>query len=76
MPFERQIGTTGQQVSPRLYVAIGVSGATQHVAGVRGAETVVAINTDPACPMMARATLAAVGDAGQVVPALVRQMRG
>lgn len=76
VPFERQIGTTGQQVSPRLYVAIGVSGATQHMAGVRGAETVVAINTDPACPMMARATVAAVGDAGRVLPALLRRMRG
>ena len=76
VPFERQIGTTGQQVSPRLYVAIGVSGATQHMAGVRGAETVVAINTDPACPMMARATVAAVGDAGRVLPALLGRMRG
>jgi electron transfer flavoprotein alpha subunit len=76
VPFERQIGTTGQQVSPRLYVAIGVSGATQHLAGVRGAETVVAINTDPACPMMARATVAAVGDAGRVLPALLGRMRG
>lgn len=75
LPFDRQIGTTGQQVSPRLYVAIGVSGATQHLAGVREAETVVAINTDPACPMMARATLAAVGDAGEVVPALRRRLQ-
>ena len=75
LPFDRQIGTTGQQVSPRLYVAIGVSGATQHLAGVRGAETVVAINTDPACPMMARASLAAVGDAGEVVPALRRRLQ-
>ena len=76
VPFERQIGTTGQQVEPRLYLAIGISGATQHLAGVRETETVVALNTDPACPMMARATLAAVGDAREVVPALVRQLRG
>jgi len=75
LTFDRQIGTTGQQVSPRLYVAIGVSGATQHLAGVREAETVVAINTDPACPMMARATLAAVGDAGEVVAALRRRLQ-
>ncbi|HZU17731.1 MAG TPA: electron transfer flavoprotein subunit alpha/FixB family protein [Candidatus Dormibacteraeota bacterium] len=75
VPFERQIGTTGQQVAPRLYLAIGISGATQHLGGIREAETVVAVNTDPACPMMARATLAAVGDAGQVVPALVRRLR-
>jgi len=75
VPFERQIGTTGQQVSPRLYFAIGISGATQHLAGVREAETLVAVNTDPACPMMARATLAAVGDAWEVVPALLRRLR-
>ncbi|HKA11571.1 MAG TPA: electron transfer flavoprotein subunit alpha/FixB family protein [Candidatus Dormibacteraeota bacterium] len=75
VPFHRQIGTTGQQVSPGLYVAIGVSGATQHMAGIGEAETVVAINTDPGCPMMARANLAAVGDAAEVVPALQRKLR-
>ena len=76
VPFERQIGTTGQQVSPLLYLAIGISGATQHLAGVREAGAVVAVNTDPACPMMARATLAAVGDAREVVTALLRRLRG
>jgi electron transfer flavoprotein alpha subunit len=71
VPFARQVGTTGQQVAPRLYVAIGISGASQHLGGIREAETVIAVNTDPACPMMARATLAAVGDAGEVVGALL-----
>jgi electron transfer flavoprotein alpha subunit len=75
VPFERQIGTTGQQVAPRLYVAIGISGASQHLGGIREAETVVAINTDPACPMMARATLAAVGDAREIVEALLTALR-
>ena len=75
VPFHRQIGTTGQRVSPRLYVAIGVSGAAQHLAGIGEPETVVAINMDPACPMMTRATLAAVGDAAEVVPALQRRLR-
>ncbi|HEY7198688.1 MAG TPA: electron transfer flavoprotein subunit alpha/FixB family protein, partial [Candidatus Dormibacteraeota bacterium] len=75
VPFERQIGTTGQQVAPRLYVAVGISGASQHLGGIREAETIVAINTDPACPMMARATLAAVGDAGEVVEALAAALR-
>jgi electron transfer flavoprotein alpha subunit len=74
VPFERQIGTTGQQVAPRLYLAIGISGAAQHLGGLREAETVIAVNTDPACPMVARATLAAIGDAGQVVPALLRRL--
>ena len=75
VPFERQIGTTGQQVAPRLYIAVGISGASQHLGGIREAETIVAINTDPACPMMARATLAAVGDAGEVVEALAAALR-
>src|SRR5262249_43588871 len=75
LPFGPQIGPTGPPGSPQLYVAIGVSGATQHLAGVRAAETVVAINTDPACPMMARAALAAVGDAGDVVAALRRRLQ-
>ncbi|HXM58770.1 MAG TPA: electron transfer flavoprotein subunit alpha/FixB family protein [Candidatus Dormibacteraeota bacterium] len=75
VPFERQIGTTGQLVEPRLYVAIGISGASQHLGGIREADTIVAINTDPACPMMARATLAAVGDAGEVVAALTAALR-
>jgi electron transfer flavoprotein alpha subunit len=74
VPFERQIGTTGQQVGPRLYVAIGISGASQHLAGLLRAETVVAVNTDPSCPMMARATLAAVGDAREVVEALTARL--
>jgi electron transfer flavoprotein alpha subunit len=75
VPFERQVGTTGQQVAPRLYMAIGISGASQHLGGVREAETVVAVNTDPACPMMTRATLAAVGDAGEVTRALTARLR-
>jgi electron transfer flavoprotein alpha subunit len=75
VPFERQIGTTGQQVAPRLYVAVGISGASQHLGGIRQAETVVAVNTDPACPMMARATLAAVGDARDVLAALAARLR-
>jgi electron transfer flavoprotein alpha subunit len=72
--FERQIGTTGQRVSPRLYMALGISGAAQHLGGLRQVETLVAVNIDPACPMMARATLAAVGDATEVVAALLRRL--
>jgi electron transfer flavoprotein alpha subunit len=74
VPFERQIGTTGQAVAPRLYVAVGISGAMQHTAGIRGVETLVAINRDPDCPMMGRATLAVVGDARELVPALNRRL--
>ncbi len=76
VPFERQVGTTGQQVSPRLYLAVGISGASQHLGGLRSAETVIAVNTDPACPMMTLAGLAAVGDVREVVPALTRRLWG
>jgi electron transfer flavoprotein alpha subunit len=75
VPFERQIGTTGQSVRPRVYVAIGISGAVQHTAGLKDVDTIIAINTDPSCPMMARAQLAVVGDAREVVPALVERLR-
>lgn len=75
IPFERQIGTTGQVVGPRLYLAIGISGAVQHTAGLKDVETIIAINTDPSCPLMARAQLAVVGDAREVVPALIERLR-
>ena len=74
VPFERQIGTTGQAVSPRLYVAVGISGAMQHTAAIKAVETLIAINRDPSCPMMSRATLGVVGDAAEVVPALNRRL--
>jgi electron transfer flavoprotein alpha subunit len=70
LAFERQIGVTGQIVSPSLYVAIGISGATQHTGGLKDVGTLVAINTDPACPMMSRADLAVAGDAADVLGAL------
>jgi electron transfer flavoprotein alpha subunit len=75
VPFERQIGTTGQMVSPRLYVALGISGALQHLSGIIDAETMVAVNTDRTCPMMARATLAVAGDVAAVLPELLARLR-
>jgi electron transfer flavoprotein alpha subunit len=75
VPFERQVGVTGQVVSPDLYFAVGISGAVQHTTGIRQAETVVAVNLDPSCPMMVRADLAAVGDATEVIRALLRRLR-
>jgi electron transfer flavoprotein alpha subunit len=67
---ERYIGRSGQHVSPRLYVAIGISGAPQHLEGVRDAKVVVAINSDPAAPVFRRAGYGIVGDLYEVVPAL------
>jgi electron transfer flavoprotein alpha subunit len=68
--FERQIGTTGVTLDAELYVAFGVSGAVQHLAGIGSPEHVVAVNTDPACPMMSIADLALIADAPAVLAEL------
>ena len=73
---ERQIGTTGAVVDPDLYVAVGISGALQHVSGLGHPRDVVAVNLDPSCPMMALADLAIVTDAPAFVAALERRLSG
>jgi len=72
VPAHRYIGTTGVTVSPDLYLAVGISGAVQHVTGIRRARHVVAVNTDPSAPMMALADLAVVGDGPGVLASLAR----
>lgn len=67
VPFDRQIGTTGTTIEPRLYVAFGISGAVQHITGIGTPEHVIAVNTDPSCPMMALADLAVTADAPAVL---------
>ena len=74
--FDRQIGTTGVAVSPRVYVAFGIAGATQHTAGLGSVGHVISVNTDASCPMMAMADLAIVSDAAAVVAALERRLVG
>lgn len=74
VPHERQIGTTGVVVDPRLYLAFGISGAVQHTAGLGGPEHIISVNTDPHCPMMAMADLAVVSDAPAVVDALLARL--
>ncbi len=71
---ERYIGTTGVVVDPDLYVALGISGAIQHVTGLGNPEHVVAVNTDPSCPMMAMADLALVTDAPALLEELARRL--
>jgi electron transfer flavoprotein alpha subunit len=71
---ERQIGTTGVTVDPLLYVALGISGAVQHTAGLGSPGRIVAVNTDAACPMMAMADLAVVADAAATLRALARRL--
>ena len=71
---ERYIGTTGVAVNPELYVALGISGAIQHVTGLGAPRHVVAVNTDPSCPMMTMADLALVTDAPGLLEALARRL--
>lgn len=75
LPYERQVGQSGRTVAPRLYIAAGISGASQHTLGMRDAGTIVAINTDKAAGIFKLAQLGIVGDLRQVVPALTKKLR-
>ena len=74
-PHTQQVGQTGTKITPDLYLACGISGAIQHIAGCSGARHIIAINTDPAAPMMSRADYAVVGNLHEVIPALIAALR-
>src|SRR6266700_244713 len=75
LPMNRQIGSSGQTVSPKLYLAVGISGAIQHIVGMKGARAVIAVNKDSEAPIFEIADVAVVGNLFDVVPALIEEVK-